>query len=86
MVLYDKEGREKFYSPEEVKDFFIDYVEFDVRRISFDETPEIHVKVLLEEMESIRRIPKSLRLSLPDYFKIRDSDLNELEEKCKKYN
>lgn len=85
MVLYGEDGRAQFFSLDEVTKIWTDYEEFSVRREAFKENPNIQAHILLEEIQKIKRIPLELRLSLPNYFNIKDRELTKLEEECRKY-
>jgi hypothetical protein len=85
MILYDKEGNEKFFSFDEVRNALINYQSFFIIEEAFKKEPDIQALSFLEEISKMRRIPLSLRSSLPDSFSLRNKDLDKLEGKCKKY-
>ena len=84
-MLYDKNGRPEFFSIVEVRNMLVGYDFFNSRRAEFLKEPELYVCPLLDNIHEMQRIPKELRMMLPEHFKLSDTDLSELENKCMTY-
>ena len=85
MTLYDKDGRPEFLTTTEARNAIIDYQEFSIRRSAFYEDQDTHARILLNDIATMRRMGESVGLPFPDDFGLTSTDLDELEEECKKY-
>jgi len=85
MPLYDKQGREQYFSSEEVVTLLTTYSAINSRRNADSSGGSCDYYLLLKDIRIIKKIPASIRNSLPTHFGLTNKELSKLEQTCKKH-
>jgi len=85
-MLYGANGRPEFFSVVEVRSMLVAYDFFNAERAKFLKEPVRYsyplLQDLLNDIHAMQRIPIELRRLLPEHFKLSNTDLSELEDRC----